>query len=744
MRKVKIFIGSSIDELRDDRIEIGNFFRQLNDLYLDSGLYFQLVMCEDYDDAIELDGKQSRYDKEILDSELSVFIFYKKVGTYTEHEFEIAYNQFRAELRPKILTVFKCASDGNDVVADVKFFAERLDKELRHYYKTYSNPDSLKLWLIMQIKSMSLDQNKIEYRGGKVLVNNEVLAIYENAPAFSNYDALSQKKQQLKQIQGEYLRLKAEYLSNPDDIDVYLKYCDVAKQKSSLEEDVEKIENSIVSQLESIYKLNEKGELSEKQILGYRLMEAGKYDQALEVLNSEEIFLEVSKNEKLIEFGETVLASGKRALQVNVNELLQRVEALKINGITLENASEIEMLYSRASELSQKYLLESKVFFDYVHFLNNQKNHKRALEILLSVQERIEKSGSWEERVDLWHRLANAYYDVGDLEKGCAFFEKTLKTVNGLITMDESEKNMERAGKISYDFSIINGSNWNVTKCEELSLKAIEWFEKLFKIQPDKYVFNLALSYIQLAWAIDVLKKGDSLEYYKKAYDLVKDKINGSSLTVIERRRYANISKNYAAHLTHEVKDFSVGSEQRNIYDKACEIVNELAMQNPVAHDLLLASFNQNYGYLITKYCPNESPEEYLLKSHKTFLRVKTSGRLRNLFSFSISAERLADYYAKNNDGRAEEYYKIAVENYEQMGGMDAVFSKRNRAQYYYDAGMIYKRKLKDFKKCAIVLKKSLAVYGEMDDINDEDRKWIGYIHDDFKVYNLEKYLKED
>ena len=40
--------------------------------------------------------------------------------------------------------------------------------------------------------------------------------------------------------------------------------------------------------------------------------------------------------------------------------------------------------------------------------------------------------------------------------------------------------------------------------------------------------------------------------------------------------------------------------------------------------------------------------------------------------------------------------------------GMVEVYSFRNRAQYYYQAGMIYLRELKDYKKCAIVLKKSL------------------------------------
>ncbi len=744
MRKVKIFIGSSIEELKADRIEIGNFFRQLNDLYLDNGLYFQLVMCEDYDDAIDLEGKQSRYDKEILDSELSVFIFYKKIGNYTEHEFNIAYNQFKKELRPKILTVFKCANNANDVVSDVKFFADKLDRELRHYYKTYSNSDSLKLWLIMQIKSMNLDSNKVEFKGGKVLVNNETIAIYENVPAFSNHGELMQKKNRLNQLKSEYLTLKVKYLQNPDDIDVYVQYCDVVKQKNQLEEDIEKTEKNIVSQLENIYIETEKGELSERQILGYRLIEAGKYQEALAVLDSDDIFSDIQKNENLISLGESLLANGKRALQVNVNEILQRIEALKINGISLENSSEIDTLYSKACELSNKYALESKVFFEYSAFLNNQKRAKSSLELLQSIQERIEKNCSWEDKVDLWHKIANDYYTVGDLKNGYFYFEKTLKTVNGLVSLDASERNIERAGKICYDFSILNGSNWNVEKCEELALKGIEWYEKLVELQADKYVFSLALCLCQYAWAFGVLKKGNPLEYYKKAYELVINKLSERELTVIEKRKFAGIAKNYAMHLSKELGDFSIGSKSRNIYERAYFIVSELATQNPVAYDSFLAGFQQSYGYLVNKYCTDESPEEYYLKSYKTYLRMKDSGMLRNLFSFSISAERLADYYSENgNEQSANQYYKIAVESFERMGAMQDVFSKRNRAQYYYDAGMIYRRKLNDLKNCAIVLKKSLDIYAEIEDINEEDQKWINYMKDDFKVYNLDKYLKE-
>ena len=90
MKRIRIFLASSITDLKFDRIEIGNFFRQLNDIYIESGIYFELAMCEDYDNGIALEGKQSELDKLICDSELVFFIFFKRVGEYTVHEFEVA------------------------------------------------------------------------------------------------------------------------------------------------------------------------------------------------------------------------------------------------------------------------------------------------------------------------------------------------------------------------------------------------------------------------------------------------------------------------------------------------------------------------------------------------------------------------------------------------------------------------------------------------------------------------------
>ena len=52
MKKVKIFLASSIEDLREDRLQVGDFFRQLNEIYLDSGVHFSLIKCEDYDNSL--------------------------------------------------------------------------------------------------------------------------------------------------------------------------------------------------------------------------------------------------------------------------------------------------------------------------------------------------------------------------------------------------------------------------------------------------------------------------------------------------------------------------------------------------------------------------------------------------------------------------------------------------------------------------------------------------------------------
>ena len=79
-------------------------------------------------------------------------------------------------------------------------------------------------------------------------------------------------------------------------------------------------------------------------------------------LDSEEIFSEARENERLLAMGEAIVSNARVNLQTNVNEILQRIETLKIKGVTTDSAVEIDELYSKACELCKKHSLDKKIF----------------------------------------------------------------------------------------------------------------------------------------------------------------------------------------------------------------------------------------------------------------------------------------------------------------------------------------------------------------------------------------------
>ena len=219
MKKIKIFLASSITELKFDRLEVGDFVRQLNDIYFDRGVQFSLIKCDDYDNAIAAGGKQAELDREICDSELCFFLFFKKVGDYIRHEFEIALEAFRTCQRPKIVTYFKYVDTPEEATGDVRAFMQMLDDEIKHYYNIYQNIDTLKLGILMQIKLLKLDAEEPKVEGGKVTFGGMTVAETENLPVFSSNHTLAELKARLQHITQEYYSLREQYkndLGNDD------------------------------------------------------------------------------------------------------------------------------------------------------------------------------------------------------------------------------------------------------------------------------------------------------------------------------------------------------------------------------------------------------------------------------------------------------------------------------------------------------------------------------------------------
>ena len=86
MEIIKIFLASS-EELANDRVGFQLLIGQLNQDWVSKGIFFNLVIWENFIDALSKNGLQSEYNKSIQESDIFVLLFFTKVGKFTKEEF---------------------------------------------------------------------------------------------------------------------------------------------------------------------------------------------------------------------------------------------------------------------------------------------------------------------------------------------------------------------------------------------------------------------------------------------------------------------------------------------------------------------------------------------------------------------------------------------------------------------------------------------------------------------------------
>lgn len=144
---IKIFLASS-SELKEDREQFEIFINRKNKEYIKDGFFLELVLWEDFIDAMSPTRLQDEYNKAIIDCDIFVSLFFTKVGQYTEEEFLKAWETFKVNNKPLIYTYFKdedikIGKIREDDILSLLNFKKKL-KEAGHYPTPYINIDSLK------------------------------------------------------------------------------------------------------------------------------------------------------------------------------------------------------------------------------------------------------------------------------------------------------------------------------------------------------------------------------------------------------------------------------------------------------------------------------------------------------------------------------------------------------------------------------------------------------------------------
>ncbi len=161
-RTMRIFLASS-SELKEDRNAFDLYFRQQNDQLKKTGVYLQIIRCENFLDVMSETRLQDEYNKAIRDCDIFVSLFFTKTGKFTEEEFDVAHRQFKATGRPRIYTFFKNAdiktgSIREEDILSLSAFKKRLG-ELGHFYTDYKSIEDLQLRFRDQLDKLLDEDN---------------------------------------------------------------------------------------------------------------------------------------------------------------------------------------------------------------------------------------------------------------------------------------------------------------------------------------------------------------------------------------------------------------------------------------------------------------------------------------------------------------------------------------------------------------------------------------------------------
>ena len=173
MKTIKIFLASS-SELKDDRKEFEIFINRKNKEYVKASVFLELVLWEDFIDAMSQTRLQDEYNKAVEGCDIFVSLFHTKVGKYTEEEFLKALETFKANGKPLIYTYFKdeavnLSKITPNIVSLINFKQKLSD--LGHFYTKYADINDLKYKFSEQLIKVlpqltGISPSKIEQHSG--------------------------------------------------------------------------------------------------------------------------------------------------------------------------------------------------------------------------------------------------------------------------------------------------------------------------------------------------------------------------------------------------------------------------------------------------------------------------------------------------------------------------------------------------------------------------------------------------
>jgi len=133
MQTIKIFLGSSITELHNERVLLGDYLmNSVRPIFKQDGIEIEVCKCEDIRSGNTGRPPQNKIDTLLRKCDVSVFMFKTKAGDMTVHEYDVARKLQKRKRHEIYIYCFNVQEA--DKSQELKDFQDRLIKEPFYWY----------------------------------------------------------------------------------------------------------------------------------------------------------------------------------------------------------------------------------------------------------------------------------------------------------------------------------------------------------------------------------------------------------------------------------------------------------------------------------------------------------------------------------------------------------------------------------------------------------------------------------
>ncbi len=355
IKKIKIFIATSIDEFSADRNELARFVQGLNNRFVNRGIFIELEPYI-FGELEEYIGRKEEFAEYIKEADFVFFLFFTKLEEYTRQEFEIALEAFKESDNPKIFTYFREVTDEIELSQELNELMDRISNKLQHYYNRYEHIDSVKLGFLLQIAELSEDRFEVCFEDNQVLVDNQELMYLDNIPEIANNPEMHRLKKLLAEATEKY---------DPDAIE-------------EAEKQIHDLEAKTLKHMRDMYNTIAKGRVDTMLKKAYSCLEKGDLAGADKVLDKKRIdeIAELAQQSADRAKGEAERALALHREKINVQEMQECTE---------ERIQIIRSCYENIYQIALRNFIGYEEVLNYADFLNEQ-NDKSAGDVYKRVE----------------------------------------------------------------------------------------------------------------------------------------------------------------------------------------------------------------------------------------------------------------------------------------------------------------------------------------------------------------------